>query len=93
MTARRLAAVILVLLAFFAVQGGEYSTWDWFTLRGERQEEQARIEALQRVVDSLAKEARAVETDPRVQERIARERYGMLKPGEFGYQIIRDDEP
>jgi cell division protein FtsB len=24
---------------------------------------------------------------------VARERYGMLRDGEFGYQIIREDEP
>ena len=42
-------------------------------------------------VDSLKKEALAVETDPLVQERLARELYGMLRPGEFVYNILWDD--
>jgi hypothetical protein len=42
-------------------------------------------------VDSLRKEAIAVETDPQVQERLARELYGMLRKGEFVYSITRDD--
>ncbi len=93
MTARRIAVVILVLLGIFAIQGGEYSSWDYLTLRRERADERRQIAELEKRVDSLERAAIAVETDPAVQERVARERYGMLRDGEFGYQIIRDDEP
>jgi cell division protein FtsB len=92
-TGRRVAVVILVLLGIFAIQGGEYSSWDYLTLRRERTDERRQIADLEERVDSLARAAIAVETDPVVQERVARERYGMLRDGEFGYQIIRDDEP
>jgi cell division protein FtsB len=74
------------------IQGGEYSTLDWLELRSERAREKARIEALRGEVDSLRVEAIAVETDPEVQERIARELYGMLRDGEVVYQVLREGE-
>jgi cell division protein FtsB len=74
------------------IQGGEYSTLDWLELRSERAREKARIEALRGEVDSLRAEAIAVETDLEVQERIARELYGMLRDGEVVYQVLREGE-
>ncbi len=43
---------------------------------------------LQQLVDSLTKAAIAIELDPRVQERVARERFGMMKKGEFLYRLV-----
>ena len=90
MTAGRVAAVVLVLAALFALLAGEYSTWDYLTLQREEREERARIDSLRREVDSLEKEALASERDPAVQERMARERYGMIRDGERVYTIWRD---
>jgi cell division protein FtsB len=81
-------ASIVALALLFAVQGGEYSTWDLLTLRREEREELSRIAELRREVDSLEKEAIAVERDPATQERLARELYGMLRKGEYLYSII-----
>ena len=81
----------LFLALLFALQGGEYSTWDWITLRREERDETSRISELRREVDSLEKEAIAVETDPATQERLARELYGMLRKGEYVYNIIWQD--
>jgi hypothetical protein len=39
-------------------------------------------------VDSLGKLAHAIERDPRMQERVARERFGMLRRGEFLYRLV-----
>ena len=83
--------MILALALLFAVQGGEYSTWDWMTLRREEADEKSRIVELRKEVDSLEKEAIAVERDPATQERLARELYGMLRKGEFVYNIIWDE--
>jgi len=82
---------VMALALLFAVQGGEYSTWDLLTLRREEREEKARIAELTVAVDSLEKEAIAVERDPATQERLARELYGMLRKGEFVYNILWDD--
>jgi cell division protein FtsB len=89
-TARRIVVVVLVLAALFALQAGEYSTWDYLTLQREERQELARIASLKREVDSLEKVAVAAETDPQVQERMAREQYGMIRPGERVYTILRD---
>jgi cell division protein FtsB len=90
-TRRRLILLILLAALVFTVQGGEYSTWDWYRLRRERRQETARIDSLSHQVDSLRREAVAVETDPKVQERLARENYGMVRKGEIVYTISRED--
>ena len=72
-----LAVVAAVLV--FAVQGGEYGTTDLFKQRLRRQALLARIDSLQRVVDSLGRQKRSIQTDPAVQERIAREEFGMVR--------------
>jgi cell division protein FtsB len=74
--------VILALVAaalVFAIEGGEYGTTDLFRQRLRRQALLARIDSLQRVVDSLGRRKRSIETDPAVQERIAREEFGMVR--------------
>ena len=91
-TRTQVVLVILLLALLFALQGGEYSTWDFMTLRREEREELSRIAELRREVDSLEKEAKAVETDPATQERLARELYGMLRKGEYVYNIIWEDK-
>jgi cell division protein FtsB len=91
-TRTQVILAILVLALLFAVQGGEYSTWDWMTLRREEADEKSRITELRKEVDSLEKEAIAVERDPATQERLARELYGMLRKGEFVYNIIWEEK-
>jgi cell division protein FtsB len=85
-TSRRwLVLLLLGGLKAFAVMGGEYSTPAWRSLRREAARQRLRIEELQRDVDSLTRYARLVESDLATQERIARERHGMLKPGEHAF--------
>jgi cell division protein FtsB len=83
-------AVVLGLLfaLYFAFQGGEYGTLDLLQLRREEAAERANVEYLTRLVDSLEHAAAAIERDPRTQERVARERFGMLKKGEFLYRLV-----
>jgi len=86
--------VVLLLVAaalYFAVQGGEYSTLQWLDLRKRERSEQALVRTLAREVDSLAKVKKRIETDPAMQERLARELYGMLRPGEIEYTLLRDE--
>ncbi|HEU5184685.1 MAG TPA: septum formation initiator family protein [Gemmatimonadaceae bacterium] len=71
------AAVIGVVV--FAVQGGEYGTWDLVRQQSRRERLQSRIDSLTRIVDSLERRRRAIRTDPAAQERIAREEFGMVK--------------
>jgi cell division protein FtsB len=85
------ALVAIVLAVLFALQGGEYSTLDLFKLQRQAKEEAAEVGRLQGVVDSLTRAANAIEHDPRVQERVARESFGMIRKGEFLYKLVRPD--
>ena len=76
---RVLLAIILLGVAVFAVQGGEYGTSDLVRQRTKRERLQARIDSLTRVVDSLERRKRAIRTDAATQERIAREEFGMVR--------------
>ena len=89
MTRRRLILLVLILAAFFALQGGEYSTWSWYRMYQTESAERARIAELERIVDSLGRLARAIESDPATQERLAREQYGMIRDGEYLYRLVR----
>ena len=76
---RFIALVVVALALVFAVQGGEYGTFDLFRMRGKKEGLVAQIDSLQRVVDSLERMKRSIQTDPAVQERIAREEFGMVR--------------
>jgi cell division protein FtsB len=92
-TPARWAAVAgLVFALYFALQGGEYGTLDLLQLRREEAEEDANVERLHRMVDSLARLAWAMEHSPRMQERVAREKFGMLKKGEFLYRLVPSEK-
>jgi cell division protein FtsB len=71
------AGIIAVLV--FAVQGGEYGTSDLVRQRARRQAVIARLDTLQRQVDSLTRRKRALQNDADLQERIAREEFGMVR--------------
>jgi cell division protein FtsB len=73
---------LLLFLAgalYFAVQGGEYSTADIVRQFVAKRQMRAEVDSLQRLVDSMGKMLEAIETDPAVQERIAREEFGMVR--------------
>ena len=92
MTLLRWAAVAAVLFAlYFAVQGGEYGTSDLLELRRDVAREEAEVTRLGRVVDSLGRAAQAIERDPRTQERVAREAFGMIRRGEFMFRVVPGD--
>jgi cell division protein FtsB len=85
----RWAMILGVIFAlYFAFQGGEYGTLDLRELRKDAAEESTAVVRLQQVVDSLGHLAVALEKDPVMQERVARERFGMLRPGEFLYRLV-----
>ena len=74
-----LLGVVGVGAIAFAVQGGEYATTDLLSQRSRKATLERQIDSLEREVDSLARVKRGVLTDPAVQERIAREEFGMVK--------------
>ena len=93
MTRARWAALLMVLaLTALAVQGGEYSTANWLLLQREVAEERAQVAALEQSIAGLKRRAKAIESDPAEQERLARERWGYIRPGETLYRIVRPGE-
>jgi cell division protein FtsB len=74
-----LKAALIVAAILFAVEGGEYGTSDLLTQRSRERQLRAEIDSLSRIVDSLGRYKRRVETDPKLQERIAREEFGFVR--------------
>jgi cell division protein FtsB len=85
--------VALVAAAIaFAVEGGEYGTSDLLLQRARERRLRAEIDSLSRAVDSLGRYKRRVETDPKLQERIAREEFGMVRGNkELLYRFAEPD--
>ncbi|HEU4700286.1 MAG TPA: septum formation initiator family protein [Gemmatimonadales bacterium] len=86
--ARWIGWAVVGLGVLFAVQGGEYGTTDYYTLRRQLHDEEQEVAELRRTVDSLDRVATALERDPRAQERVARESFGMIRQGEFLYRLV-----
>ena len=89
--ARWAAAAALAFALYFAIQGGEYGTTHLLELRGDVAREQEQVARLRIVVDSLTRAAEAIRRDPRVQERVARESFGMIRKGEYLFRIVPGD--
>ena len=86
-----LVGLVMLGMVGFAAEGGEYGTLDLLRVRGRVQREQAAIARLRNELDSLARVEQALTTDPATQERVAREVYGMIRPGEILYQVVSPD--
>ena len=91
MTKRVLVGLVMLGMVGFAAEGGEYGTLDLLRVRGRVQREQAAIARLRNELDSLARVEQALTTDPATQERVAREVYRMIRPGEILYQVVPAD--
>jgi cell division protein FtsB len=78
---------------WIAVAGGEYSSFDILRQRQQRQRLVREIDSLTRITDSLTAHKQRVLTDPRTQERIAREEFGMVRGKELLYRIAEPADP
>ena len=85
-------AAVLLLGAVFAVQGGEYGTSDLFQQRARMERLASEVDSLRDEVDSLERYRTAILEDAATQERIAREEFGMIRPGEILYRFDRPDD-
>jgi len=83
-----IGAVVLV----YALQGGEYSTTALLSQRARAKRMRAGMDSLRHEIDSLAKVKKAVLADTAVQERIAREEFGMVRGNkEILYRFAEPD--
>jgi cell division protein FtsB len=91
--ARILTVGVAVAGVVFAVTGGRYSLADYRRVRAEDRLLMARIDSLTAEIDSLTAFRDSLRRDPRVQERVARARSGMIRPGEIAVLIVPEAAP
>ncbi|MDA1081984.1 MAG: septum formation initiator family protein [Gemmatimonadetes bacterium] len=78
--ARRAALFVAAgAVALFAIQGGEWGTFDLLSQRSRMKRLEAAVDSLQHAVDSLKLYRKRIDSDPALQERIAREEFGMVR--------------
>ena len=91
MIRRALLLGALAVALYFAIQGGQWGTWDLFTQRRQKQALLRANDSLQRKVDSLRRYRAQLDTDRALQEKLARENLGMVRGDkELVYQIGAD---
>jgi len=89
---RGLLPALLALAAYYAVFGGEYSIFEVSRARADVAAAEVELASLRRTIDSLRARADSLEHDPATLERIARERFGMVRPGETLYRFAAPSE-
>jgi cell division protein FtsB len=77
-----LGAALLGGAAYFAVFGGEYGWRELRQLRVERELEIARLDSARVELARLQAWADSLARDSAIIERLARERHGLIRPGE-----------
>jgi cell division protein FtsB len=82
-TGALMAGLVLVAVAFLFL----FPIKTWAGQRSELSDERARLELLQRENARLDADARKLQTDAEI-ERLARERFDLVRPGEEAYAIL-----
>ena len=89
---RRVLLGIAVLTAiWFAVQGGQFGSWDLWKQWNQKKELRQEIDSLQRRVDSLRRYRARLDTDRALLEKLARENVGMVRGDKELLYIISPD--
>jgi len=83
---------LLIVAAYYATFGGEYSIFELRSARAAVTAERADLTRLEARIDSLSAWADSVRTDPGTLERIAREQFGMIRDGETLYRFVPEEE-
>ena len=87
-------ALVIVAVVAFAIEGGEFGTADLMRQSREKKRVTRAVDSLQHIVDSLRRYKTRVETDPALQERIAREEFGLVRGDkELLYRLAEPTTP
>ncbi|HET9984932.1 MAG TPA: septum formation initiator family protein [Longimicrobiales bacterium] len=87
MKLRWVLAAVAGVAGYFAVFGGEYSLLDVRRLEKEREKEMEQLDSTRAEVKRLEARADSLEKDSATLERIAREKYGLIRAGERLYRF------
>jgi len=85
-----LGGALVAGAAYFALFGGEYSLLELQRLKSDLAEEQVRLDEARAEIVRLEARVDSLEHDSATIERIARERYGLIRPGERLYRFVED---
>ncbi len=83
---RVILPALLGLALYYALFGGDYSVFELRRARIEREREAVALVERRRQIDSLRAWADSLNVDSVTLERIARERFGMIREGEILYR-------
>jgi cell division protein FtsB len=83
-----LAIVLLAGALYYALFGGDYGYFEVRRLERERTAEEARVKALDAQLKELRSRADSLQHDSGTIERVAREKYGLIRPGERLYRFV-----
>ncbi|MCG6956084.1 MAG: septum formation initiator family protein [Gemmatimonadetes bacterium] len=83
---------VLLLAVYYAVFGGEYSYFELRRTRAAIAKESADLAVLRHQIDSLKAWADSLNVDSATLERLARERFGMIRDGEILYRFAEPDD-
>lgn len=89
---RLLLALGAGIVLYYAVYGGEYSALDVRSFRGEVEEARVELEQTRAEVERLEARVDSLAGDEAALERVARERYGMIRSGEILYRFVPEDD-
>jgi cell division protein FtsB len=84
---RVLLPALLGLAIYYAVFGGEYSLLELRRAKREIAQQEQELSLLRRSVDSLTAWVDSLQNDSATLERLARERFGMIRDGEVLYRL------
>ena len=88
---RFLFPTVLCLGGYFALFGGEYSFFEVRKAEKQLLERQAELPVVRQQIDSLRARVDSLENDDEALERFARERYGLVRDGEYLYRLSDPD--
>ena len=89
---RLVLPALLGLAAYYALFGGEYSYFELRSAREAIRRQEAELAERRRQIDSLQAWADSLQVDSATLERLARERFGMIRPGEILYRFAETDD-
>jgi cell division protein FtsB len=84
-----LAAIILVPVLSF-VTFSNRGVLKRVSLEGEKTAMQQQVDAANREQTQLQEQSKALDRDPRAIEKVAREKYGMVRDGETVYKVKKE---
>ncbi len=83
-----IASILVIGAGYFALFGGDYGYFEVRRLDQEKAQEEARVIELQKELAVLRARADSLATDSATLERLAREKYGLIRPGERLYRFV-----